>query len=90
VDSACSSTQRSSGKSSSKHSSKIALQRRGLDLGAGEANERLFIRKREGSERDGDAIGAWMACGVTEYEFGKRFRWSTPTLKLSWGIVMGY
>jgi hypothetical protein len=64
--------------------------RRGLHLGADEARERLFIRKREGSERDGDAIGAWMACGVTEYEFGKRFRWSTPTLKLSWGIVMGY
>jgi hypothetical protein len=44
--------------------------RRGLGLGADEAKERLFIRKREGKERDGDAIGAWMACDMTEYEFG--------------------
>ena len=43
-------------------------------LGAGEAKERLFIRKGEGNERDGDAIGAWMACHGTEYEFGKWLR----------------
>ena len=54
--------------------------RRGIDLGAGGAKERLFIRKREGNERDEDAIGAWMACGMTEYEFGKSVRCSTPTL----------
>jgi hypothetical protein len=44
--------------------------RRGLGLRADEAKERLFTRKCEGKERDGDAIGAWMACGMTEYEFG--------------------
>lgn len=54
--------------------------RRGLYLGAGEAKERLFIRKREGNEHDEDAIGAWIACGLTEYEFGKWVRCSTPTL----------
>lgn len=54
--------------------------RRGLYLGAGEAKERLFIRKREGNEHDEDAIGAWMACGMMEYEFGKWVRCSTPTL----------
>jgi hypothetical protein len=62
--------------------------RRGFELGAGEAKERLFIRKREENERDGDAIGAWMACDLTEYEFGKWFRCSSPTLEVSWGIVL--
>jgi hypothetical protein len=52
--------------------------RRGIGLGIDEARERLFIRKREGNERDGDTIGVWMACDMTEYEFGKWPRWPHP------------
>ena len=44
--------------------------RRGMSLPPNEAKERLFLRSREDIGGDRDAIGAWMACDYTEYEFG--------------------
>ena len=45
--------------------------RKGMYLGPNQSTERVFVRRHEPGGVDGDAIGAWMACGLTEYEFGE-------------------